>query len=249
MIPVPILLIQFRLRTITAEMEQQSIIREIGHTSQITPLSALDTTIDWNSPEQLLSPYGGVIFGGSGDFDFDGGRPAGDGAKQISYQLLAKLRPLLDYVFRHDILTLGICFGHQMIGAYKGATVVHDITQTKSRSHKVTVVAGAAEYPLCANVPETFFAHYGHKDSLDRVPDDATLMVTGGEECKVSALRYQKNIYTTQFHPELTRDDMRLRVAATPGYLPEGVSVDAVFSDESCSCQILRNFGQLVRDR
>lgn len=244
-----ILLIQFRLRAVTSEMELQSIAREVGPVLQVVPLSVLDSTIDWSKPAQLLSGYSGIILGGSGDFDFDGGRPCGDSVQQTSYQLLTQLSPLLDYVFSNDIPTLGICYGHQMIGAYKGAIVVHDEVQTKSRSHKVAVVDGGDQHPLYAGIPETFFAHYGHKDSLDRVPEGAILIVSGGEACKVSALRYQQNIYTTQFHPELTIDDMRLRVAATPGYLPEGVSVDEVFSDESCSCQILRNFGQLVLER
>jgi GMP synthase (glutamine-hydrolysing) len=247
--PLPILLIQFRTRSVTAAMELQSIERELGDGVQVVSLSALDDTQEWCNPARLLGNYAGVIFGGSGDFDFDGGREPDDFVVETSYRLLEQLRPTLDHIFDHDIPTLGICYGHQIIGAYAGAHVVHDETQTKSRSHKVAVVVDPGTCSICVDVPQTFFAHYGHKDSLDRVPEGAVLVCSGGEGCKVSALRYKQNIYSTQFHPELTLDDMRLRVAATPGYLPEGVCVEEVFADDTAALAILRNFGRLVYDR
>lgn len=243
-----ILLIQFRRRNVTADLERQSISRELGETINLVSVSALAPEYIWDNPAEMLRGYGGIILGGSGDFDFDGGRKRDDEALQTSYQLLVQLGPLLDYVFTHDIPTLGICYGHQIIGAYAGATVTHDEVQKKSRSHKVAVLVDTNLHRICANIPDTFLAHYGHKDSLDRVPEGAVLLCSGGDECRVSALRYKQNIYSTQFHPELTLDDMRRRVAATPGYLPEGVSVEEVFADETASGQILKNFGWLVEE-
>ncbi len=240
-----ILLIQFRHNPVHSELETSSIVRELGPAVATYRVSALDDSIDWNDPKSLLESYDGLILGGSGDFDFDGGRDVSDVAKVQSYTLLERLRPLFNYVFSVDFPTLGICFGHQMVGAYSGAVVRHDPLQKKSRSHKVFVVA--AEVPaLLSGMPDTFYAHYGHKDSLDQVPAGATLLVQGGAECRVSALRYLENIYTTQFHPELTVDDMYKRLELLPGYLPEGVDVSAVFSDATESNRILRNFSELV---
>lgn len=241
-----ILVIQFRLRDKTLALEQQSIIREIGPDVTLELISALDLTKLWNEPPVLLHGYSGVIFGGSGDFDFDGGRSKQDQAKSMSYELLEQLRPLLDFIFKHDIPTLGICYGHQIIGAYAGAKVIHDETQKKNRSHQVSVVVDKGTYCICDNIPDTFYAHYGHKDSLDRVPEGAVLLMNGGKSCQVSALSYKQNIYTTQFHPELSFDDLCLRVEATPGYLPEGVVVDDAFTKNTEANTILYNFGQLV---
>ena len=241
-----ILVIQFRLRDKTLALEQQSIVREIGSDVTLEFSSALDTTVSWTKPEIVLKGYEGVIFGGSGDFDFDGGRTEQDQAKSTSYQLLEQLRPLLDYIFKHDIPTLGICYGHQIIGAYAGANVIHDETQKKNRSHAVSVVVNKDTYCICENIPDTFFAHYGHKDSLDRVPDGAVLLMNGGKACQVSALNYKQNIFTTQFHPELSFEDLFLRVEATPGYLPEGIMVDDAFTKTTEANTILYNFGKLV---
>ncbi len=241
-----ILVIQFRLRDKTRTLEQQSIAREIGVDVSLEFISALDTTQPYDDPKNLLQGFSGVIFGGSGDFDFDGGRQEHDHAKITSFTLLEQMRPLLDYIFQYDIPTLGICFGHQIIGAYAGANVIHDENQKKNRSHQVSVMVDKDIYGICDNVPDTFFAHYGHKDSLDRVPDGAILLMNGGNACQVSALSYKQNIFTTQFHPELSFEDLYLRIEATPGYLPEGVVVDEAYTKNTQANTILFNFGQLV---
>ena len=70
--------------------------------------------------------------------------------------------------------------------------------------------------------------------------------MNGGDECKVSALQYKNNIYTTQFHPELTYEDMLQRMKSSPGYLPEGVVASEIFKDDPHSNKILQNFGKFV---
>ena len=241
-----ILVLQFRRNPMNIAMEQASLRREIEDTIKLVYVSALDTTILWDQPVDLLAPYHGVILGGSGDFDFDGGRFDADDAKCMSYTLLERLSPLLEYIFDHDVPTLGICYGHQILGAFAGAAVTHDTTQKKTRSHHVEVIREQADSGLFIGVPDTFYAHYGHKDSLDRVPIGAELLVSGGEACKVSALRYKQNIYTTQFHPELTFDDMLLRMEAVPDYLPPGIKAEEIFMRDTHSNLIVRNFGRLV---
>ena len=240
-----ILILQFRKNAVHEALERESLARELGDQVVVEYRSALDDTIPWDDPEAILAPYHGLILGGSGDFDFDGGRSNHDASKQKSYELLERLQPLLAYVFAVDFPTLGICFGHQMIGAHAGATVCHDPSQKKSRSHTVAIVAQESDR-LLAGIPPTFAAHYGHKDSLDRVPDGATLLVHGGDQCRVSALRYGNKIYTTQFHPELILSDLHKRLEILPGYLPEGVSVEEVFVDDVASNKLLHNFATLV---
>lgn len=241
-----ILTIQFRSNPSSREQEQAAIVREGGVYAEIEFVSALDESINWAEPATLMVPYQGVILGGSGDFDFDGGRALDDAARQQSYRFLEQFRPLFQYLFDHDIPTLGICYGHQLLGAFAGAQVRRDEVQKKTRSHQVKLMIDKNDYFIFSDIPDTFYAQYGHKDSLDRVPEGAVLLMNGGEACKVSALRYKNNIFTTQFHPELTLEDMLARMQASPDYLPEGVIAEEVFKASPDANRILRNFGKFV---
>jgi len=241
-----ILGIQFRINKSSVEQEQVCISREVETNAEIHFIDALDKTIDWNFPEVLMSGYSGVILGGSGDLDFDGNRCVDDEMRRISHELLGQLRPFFQYVFDNDIPTLGICYGHQILGAFAGAQVCYSEQQKKVCSHKVKLMVDKNEYFLFADLPDSFQAHYGHKDVLDRVPDEAVLLINGGDKCKVSALQYKKNIYTVQFHPELNYDDMVGRIKTSPGYLPEGTLVEDIFKNEKHSNKILYNFSKIV---
>lgn len=244
-----ILCFQFRKNPTAVEQERRAIEREAGTYCEITFLDSHEADISWNKPETVLAGYTGVILGGSGDYDFDGGRPLDDPARLESQRFLTLLQPLFRHLFEHDVPTLGICFGHQLLGAFAGAQVRFDEKQKKMRSHELRLMVDAEEHFLFSGLPETLHAQYGHKDSLDRVPDGATLLMTGGEACQISALRYRENIYTTQFHPELTGEDLVNRLKNSPGYLPEGVVVEELVTDDPNSNRILRNFSKFVAER
>lgn len=241
-----IIAIQFRTNQSSVKQEQLSIVREIGASAQVDFISALELTIDWQYPEAILSGYSGVILGGSGDLDFDGNRPEYDAVRQLSLDVLGRLRPLFTHLFEYDIPTLGICYGHQILGAFAGAQVRCDEQQKKICSHEVRLLVDQADYLIFANLPDSFHAHYGHKDVLNTVPEGAVLLMEGGEKCRVSALQYKNNIYTVQFHPELNFTDMVARIKSSPGYLPEGVAVEEIFKDDPNSNKILQNFGTFV---
>lgn len=241
-----ILCIQFRKNIASVAQEQASIQREAGVYADVEFLSALDESVCWSEPKALMTGYQGLLLGGSGEFNFDGNLRKTDPARSISYVFLKRLHPLFTYIFAQDVPTLGICYGHQLLGAFAGAAVRYDEGQKKVCSHKIKLVVDKHDYFLFSDLPESFQAHYGHKDVLDRVPAGAVLLMNGGDACKISALKYKNNIYTTQFHPELNFADMVDRMKNSPGYLPEGVVADEIFKDEPHSNTILQNFGKFV---
>lgn len=246
MSPANILVIQFRLNQDSIVAEQTVIKRGIEAFVGLGFLSAIADSLDWTKPEEILSGYQGIIFGGSAELFFDGKKAPEDPHRRTSYELLEKLGPLLEHIFTHDIPTLGICYGHQMLGAYAGASVHCDESQGKLCSHEVSLLVDTKDYFPFSTVPERFYAHYGHKDSLDRVPEGAVLLASGGDQCKVSALCYKNNIYTTQFHPELTFADVVEKIKSTPEYLPEGAIMEKIFIEDPHANTILQNFGKLV---
>lgn len=241
-----ILCLQFRENLNLLVQEQACIQREAGIYADIDFVNAISDPIDWSDVDVIMSGYDGVILGGSGELYFDGEKPESDPARQVSYSILEKLRPLFNYLFEHDIPTLGICYGHQLLGAFAGAKIQCDSKQKKTCSHEVKLMVNKNDYFLFSDLPDSFQAHYGHKDSLDRIPEGAVLLMNGGEQCKVSALQYKNNIYTTQFHPELTFNDMVDRMKNSSGYLPEGMLAEEMFKDDPHSNTILQNFGKFV---
>lgn len=241
-----ILAIQFRVNERMKLSERASIEREAGIYTDIVFIDVLDDSNDWGNPVALMAGYHGVILGGSGDFDFDGNRAIDDEARIASYAILNKLRSLFQYIFDNDIPTIGICYGHQLLGAFAGAQVKYDETQRKTCSHEVKLMVSQNDHFLFSDLPDSFTAHYGHKDSLDRVPEGAVLVLSGGERCKVSALQYKNNIYSTQFHPELNFNDAIDKMQNSPGYLPEGVILHEVFSENPDSNKIMQNFSKFV---
>ncbi len=236
-----ILLVQFRQTPAADTLEKQSILREVMPYAEVKTVCGVT--------EDVFAELGqadGVILGGSGDYDFDGARAADDPVRLRTEQLFVSLSPTLDYLFNLDKPLLGICFGHQLMGAFRGANVYHDSNQSKLKTHTVTLHDDGRQHRLFANMPTTFDAQYGHKDVLAHVPTGARLLAHGGDSCRVSALAYSDNIISTQFHPELTLEDMHDRVAHIPGYLPEGTTVDEVFFDTPHARTILHNFARAV---
>ena len=65
--------------------------------------------------------------------------------------------------------------------------------------------------PLLGALPPTFDAFLGHKEAVTRLPDGA-VRLAGSATCPVQAFRLGRNVYATQFHPELDVDGLCLRI-------------------------------------
>ena len=199
-----VLVIQSRTTEKRIENERNNYREAIENAAEVDFLSALDERHAWTTPEEFLKGYGGVIFGGSSDFDFHGGRPDGDPIRLMSMIILSRAKNIVSYAMAGDIPTLGVCFGHQLIAQMHGGVVNNDVEQSKFGAYEVALTEAGKKDPLFETLPERFFAQYAHKDSVTNLPEGAVLLATGAA-CRFSALRYGKNTYTVQFHPEVRR--------------------------------------------
>ncbi len=197
-----ILLVQSRIREHRIERERNNFRRAAGESAELGFVSAVDESLAWTSPAELLKGYDGVIFGGSSDFDFHGGRPDGDPVRLMSMLILSRAKNIVAHALENDIPTLGVCFGHQIIGNVHDGMVTNDREQSKIGAYEVRLTEEGKRDTLFSALPEKFFAQYAHKDSVTNMPQGATLLATG-EACRFSALRYGKRVHTVQFHPEV----------------------------------------------
>jgi GMP synthase (glutamine-hydrolysing) len=199
-----ILLVQSRITEERVQRERDNFTRAAGDAAELGFLSAVDAKLAWSTPEELLKGYDGVIFGGSSDFDFHGGRPDEDPVRLMSMIILGRAKNIVSYAFAKDLPILGVCFGHQIIGNMHEGMVTNDREQSKMGSYAVTLTEAGQGDPLFSALPETFYAQYAHKDSVTNMPEGAELLASGSG-CRFSALRYGAKIYTVQFHPEIER--------------------------------------------
>ncbi len=205
-----ILAVQSRTQSECIVRERGNFTRAVGASAETTFLSALDEQLAWTTPDELLKGYDGVIFGGSSDFDFHGGRDEKDPARLMSLIILSRAKNLVSYALAEKIPLLGICYGHQLIANMYGGEVGNDNEQSKFGSHDVHLTDEGRRDTLFKNFPESFVAQYAHNDSVTKLPEGATLLA-GSHGCRFSALRYGVSAYTTQFHPEVLRfDDLPL---------------------------------------
>ena len=143
--------------------------------------------------------------------------------------------------FGKDFPTLAVCFGHQIMGKSSGASVMNNKTQAKVGSHKIFLTKEAKSDPVFKDLPDSFIAQYGHKDSLCTTPSNATLLVYG-ERCFYSALRYGNNRYSVQFHPELDAKDVLNKFKSHPDYLPPDTTPEKLVEESPYATKILLNF-------
>ena len=233
-----IFVVQFRARPEMLEAERAEYKRATGEGAEIEFESALNTAREWDAPQKILAGFDGIILGGSGEFDLHGGREENDTARVTAREVLGRMKKFVSYTVQNDIPVLGICFGHQVIAEIYSGNVTNDHLQKKVGSFEVNVLPEGKQDLLFQTVPSPFIAQYGHKDSVTSLPQGATLLATG-PACKFSALRYGSKIYSTQFHPELTAKDVAWKLANSPGYLPEGVSVESIVKESPEASKII----------
>lgn len=236
-----ILVIQSRSRQEMIDAEQGEYRRAAGEDAELSFASTLDLARTWDAPEQILEGYDGIIVGGSGEFDLDGGRGEQDPARMTAREVVARIRPLIGHMLANNAPILGVCFGHQLIAETYGGNVTNDHSQKKVGSFEVRLTEEGGRDILFSGLPGTFMAQYGHKDSITNLPAGATLLAST-PQCRFSALRYGSKAYTVQFHPELTAKDVFWKLEHSPGYLPEGSDLTKVVHESPEASRIIALF-------
>jgi GMP synthase (glutamine-hydrolysing) len=172
-----------------------------------------------------LDQWSGIILGG-GPFqasDHDEVKSA------IQRRVEAELSALLDDVVARDFPFLGACYGIGTLGRHQGAVVDRTYAEPIG-GVRIKVTRAGQEDPLFARAGASFGAYAGHKEAISKLPAHAVTLAYS-ERCPVQAFRIGRQVYATQFHPELDLDGLatRIEVYKYAGYFKPD-EADAVFA-------------------
>ena len=171
-----------------------------------------------------LDAWSGIVLGG-GPFcvsDPEAGKSA------VQRRVEADLARLLDAVVPADVPFFGACYGIGTLGHHQGGTVDKAHPEPVGAVTVELTAAGRAD-PVLGAAPPTFDAFVGHKEGFSALPPHAVLLATSAS-APVQAFRVGRNVYATQFHPELDADGLATRVEAYryDGYFDPAEAADLV---------------------
>lgn len=236
----PFLLISTRDDPVAAEDEVRGFLLAADLSPDDLVVHALDAA---PLPVDLdLDDYSGILLGG-GPFN-SSDDPVRKSTAQVRVE--SELTALLDLLVERDFPFLGACYGIGTLGVHQGGTVDRTHAEPVGTAHIELTDAGARD-PIAAGLPRNFEAFVGHKEALSRPPANAVLLATSAT-CPVQMFRIGRNLYATQFHPELDGDGLATRIAVyrDAGYFPPEMAGDltelARSVDVSWPSLILRNF-------
>jgi GMP synthase (glutamine-hydrolysing) len=161
-----------------------------------------------------LDAYSGLLLGGG---PFNASDPL-ERKSSVQRRVEAELSALLDTVVARDVPFLGACYGIGVLGTHEGAVVDRTYSEPIGRVPVTLTPQGRAD-PLLADLPDRFEAFVGHKEAVLRLPPHAVPLASS-PACPVQAFRVGRNVYATQFHPELDVHGLctRIEVYKHSGY-------------------------------
>jgi len=212
----PVLLLQLRENDEVSNDEFNAFVRY----SELTPENFVRVRMDkseLNADQINLDDYSAVIVGGG---PWQVSDPDEKKSAIQKYQD-AELFKLLDRIVQEDKPYFGACYGFGTLVMQQGGVESYEKYAETAEATKVTFTEAAQEDELLKDLPKDFRAFGGHKESCQELPPNAVLLA-GTKVCPHHMLRIGKNVYASQFHPELDAHGLCLRVDAytNNGYFP-----------------------------
>lgn len=187
-----------------------------------------------------LAACDAVLIGGSGDYSVTQDAPWMDEALDLMQQLVAEAKP-----------TFASCWGFQAMARALGGDVVNDLAHAEVGTHELTRTAEGMQDELFGSLGDPFLAQMGHEDYVVRLPKGAILLASSTVVENQAYRIADYPIWCTQFHPELKREALLLRVLRYPSYIEKIAGVPPerfgeMLADAPATEGLLRAFVQLV---
>jgi GMP synthase (glutamine-hydrolysing) len=149
-----------------------------------------------------------VLLGGSGHYS-----AAGEG------EWLERSLEVLREVHARRQPTFASCWGFQAMARAMGGRVVNEPSRAEVGTHTLRLTPAGQDDPVFAPLGEVFSGQMGHEDCVIELPPGTTLLASTDKVTNQAYRFDDAPIYCTQFHPELNRADLLLRLEAYPEYI------------------------------
>lgn len=159
-------------------------------------------------PDIDLDAVTGVVLGGS---PFTSSIPHSR-KSATQRRVEAELEPVLAEVLERDMPFLGICYGVGSMGMVAGG-VVDSTYREDTGPVTVTLTGAGLADDVARALPPSFAAFVGHTEAF-RFPPPGAAVLAGSATCPVQLLRLRRNVYITQFHPEMSHASLTVRIRA-----------------------------------
>jgi GMP synthase (glutamine-hydrolysing) len=209
----PFLFLGIRAENVAADNEYEAILSQSGLAEAQLRRVRLERdelgVVD-------LAQWSGILLGG-GPFNVSDPESEKSPAQRRAE---AELAQLAEQVVSADFPFLGACYGIGVLGRIRGGVVDRTYGEPIGAVEVTLTDEGRAD-PLLATLPDTFDVFLGHKEAVRELPAGAVTLACS-HACPVQAFRLGRNVYATQFHPELDVPGivMRVRVYQHAGYFP-----------------------------
>jgi len=140
-----------------------------------------------------------------------------------------------------EVPVLGICYGHQLLAHALGGEVGYHPQGIELGTVPVSLHEAAQDDPLFAGLPTQFDAQAAHRQSVQRLPDGATLLA-GNHFEPHHAFRFGARAWGVQFHPEFGEAATRAYLVTLNGDVPEGA-----VRPTDVAASVLPRFARIVR--
>lgn len=163
-----------------------------------------------------------------------------------------KLEEWLRSLLSAEVPIFGICYGHQLLAKAAGGEVDFHPQGKEVGTVAVDLLDARRDDPLFRDLPDSFFVHATHAQSVLKLPPQAVHLATNNYEPH-HAFRIGPVAWGIQFHPEYNPDIMRSYVEHQREILEKsGRDVDktlAEVKETPVATQLYKSFGQLVVNR
>lgn len=237
----PVLILQLRPEDEASDGEFQAFLDKGGlREDQVERIRMEQGALP---PEFDLDDYVAVIVGGGPGCVSDDP----DTRDPVEARAEAELLALMPEITSRDMPFLGCCYGIGLLGHHLGGEVSKRRYSEPVMAVQCDITDDGSEDPILQGLPKRFDAFVGHKEALQELPEGAVHLMSS-ERCPFQMIRFGKNVYATQFHPEADGQVFadRIRIYRNRGYFAvseaETLTNECLKANVAVPEQILKRF-------